>query len=646
MKDAVMENSTANKLENYKSTIKQALKVLKKKNLSLIVHGSSFPSLPEEDTGFGSPNSAGARKLVNFVSGIFGSIQLGPAGKTKGIDSSPYTGTIFSSNPLFIDLKPLTEKEWGNILSEQTYQNIVSNNPGRGTNKTAYSYIFKQQDEALKEAYNNFKVKASKELKKLAKDFENYKEDNKGWLEKDALYEALTEKNGNDYWPSWTDETDKNLFNPKTEDEKKACKQRIKEIKKKYSDVIDYYSFCQFVADKQRSEFLKFAKKEKVKLIADRQVAFSDRDYWAYQSLFLEGWNLGCPPDYFSEDGQAWGFPVVDPEKMFTKTGSLGEGGKLMKALYRKMFRENPGGVRIDHLVGLIDPWVYKSGAKPKIEEGAGRLYSSPEHPELSKYAIATMDDLDLTLEADKEHRVKTLTKEQIKKYGALISKVVIAAAEEEGQSKDNIICEDLGTLTYPVECVMKEYELKGMRLTQFVVPEKPKHPYRCCNIVANSWVMVGTHDNEPIAMWADKLVNTHEAYLHAKNLVADLLPKERASQTDDVICRLTSDRDFLIQTKLVEMFASKAENVQIFFSDFFGIYDVYNKPGTSGDQNWSLRVPDNFEEFYFEQLKKNQGINLPEILKLAIETKGEAFVHKYAELIQQLAEAAEALKH
>ena len=93
-------------------------------------------------------------------------------------------------------------------------------------------------------------------------------------------------------------------------------------------------------------------------------------------------------------------------------------------------------------------------------------------------------------------------------------------------------------------------------------------------------------------------------------------------------------------------MFASKAENVQIFFSDFFGIYDVYNKPGTSGDQNWSLRVPDNFEEFYFEQLKKNQGINLPEILKLAIETKGEAFVHKHAELIQQLAEAAEALKH
>ena len=34
---------------------------------------------------------------------------------------------------------------------------------------------------------------------------------------------------------------------------------------------------------------------------------------------------------------------------------------------------------------------------------------------------------------------------------------------------------------------------------------------------------MVGTHDNEPIKMWADAMINTHEGYLHAKNLVEDL---------------------------------------------------------------------------------------------------------------------------
>ena len=81
-------------------------------------------------------------------------------------------------------------------------------------------------------------------------------------------------------------------------------------------------------------------------MIADRQVAFSDRDMWAYQSLFLKDWLLGCPPDYFSKDGQAWGFPVLDPEQLFNDDGSLGKGGKFLKLLYKKMFKDNPGGVR------------------------------------------------------------------------------------------------------------------------------------------------------------------------------------------------------------------------------------------------------------------------------------------------------------
>ena len=53
---------------------------------------------------------------------------------------------------------------------------------------------------------------------------------------------------------------------------------------------------------------------------------------------------LGCPPDYFSKDGQAWGFPVMNPDRMYNEDGSLDEGGVLLKNLYKKMFRENPGG--------------------------------------------------------------------------------------------------------------------------------------------------------------------------------------------------------------------------------------------------------------------------------------------------------------
>ena len=608
--------------KNDTNLVSEALKVLGKENFALIIHGGSFPSKDGEDTGFGTFNSDAGHELIDYASGIFNAIQLGPAGKTKCTDSSPYCGTIFSANPLFIDLKQLTTKEWDEILSEETFKKIVRENPNQNKGKTSYTYICNAQNEALKEAWNNFK-----NSKHLKKEFEKFKKENSFWLENDSLYEALSIENGGDFWYIWKNETDKNLMNPKSDEEKKIYEKRIEEIKEKYADEIEFYKFCQFVLECQNEETKKYALKKGIKMIADRQVAFSDRDAWAYQSLFLDGWYLGCPPDYFSKDGQAWGFPVMDPDKMFNKDGSLGEGGVLMKNLYKKMFKENPGGVRIDHIVGLIDPWVYKVGKKPMCEEGAGRLYSSPEHPELSRYAIARNEDLDWTLEADKEKIVKTLSDEQIKLYGRLIEKIVIAAAKECGLDKNSIVCEDLGTLTNPVDAVMKKYGLQGMRLTQFVVPEKPEHPYRCKNIGENVWNMVGTHDNLPIEMWAESMINTHEGYLHAKNLVEDLFAE--AENKDDIIVRLTQDKDYLKFVKLTEIFASKAKNVQMFFTDFFQIKDVYNRPGTSGDQNWSLRLPNNFEELH--------PIDLNALLKAAIIARGREFATKHAILIEKL---------
>src|SRR5699024_4243233 len=95
--------------KNATKTVQKALKALGKKNFALIIHSGSFPSAAGENTGFGTVNSNGGKEVIDFASGIFNSIQLGPAGKTKGCDASPYTGTIFSGNPLFIDLKQLTE---------------------------------------------------------------------------------------------------------------------------------------------------------------------------------------------------------------------------------------------------------------------------------------------------------------------------------------------------------------------------------------------------------------------------------------------------------------------------------------------------------------------------------------------------------
>lgn len=612
--------------KNRVKTIKKALTALGKKNFVFIMHNGSFPAAAGENTGFGTINSDGGKEFINYAAGLFDAIQMGPAGKTKKSDSSPYTGTIFSNNPLFIDLKQLTTSKWHKILSEATFNEIVENNPNKGKNRTSYSYITIKQSQAMMEAYKNF-VKLND--KQLNKEFNKYKLENDSWLDKDSLYEAFSLENGSDYWPIWKNKQDKNIFNPKSNEEKIEFAKRIDEISKKYAQEIDEYKFEQFILYKQNLETRKLAESKNIKMIADRQVAFSDRDCWAYQSLFLDGWCLGCPPDYFSKDGQAWGFPVVNPEKLFNSDGSLGDAGILMKNLYKKMFHENPGGVRIDHIVGLIDPWVYKKGKKPMPEQGAGRLYSSPEHEELKKYAIAKLEDLDTTLTSDKEKRVKTLTEEQIKLYGRFIEKIVIAAAKEEGLTKDSIVCEDLGTLTNPVAAVMKDYDLLGMKLTQFTVPTEEDDPYRCKNITPRSWAMIGTHDNQPVTVWANSLIHTHEGYLHVKNLVDDLFSEEQ--DKDSIIVKMTNDADFLKETKLVELFACKAENIQIFFTDFFNMNETYNVPGTSGDKNWSLRLPDNYKEM--------QTINLPLLLKKAIIARGKEFANKNQKLIEELDE-------
>lgn len=111
------------------------------------------------------------------------------------------------------------------------------------------------------------------------------------------------------------------------------------------------------------------------------------------------------------------------------------------------------------------------------------------------------------------------------------------------------------------------------------------------------------------------------------KNLVEDLFAE--AENKDDIIVKLTQDKEYLRFVKLTEIFASKARNVQIFFTDFFQINDVYNRPGTSGDQNWSLRLPNNFEEL--------TPIDLQAILKAAIIARGREFASKHASLIEKL---------
>lgn len=658
---------------NFKPVIKQSLKDLDKNEVVLIVHAGSLPSSYKADTGYGSPNSKGAKDLIDFASGVFTGIQFGPGGKTKSSDSSPYTSTLFSSNPLFVDLQQLTEDKFGKILPQKEFNKVVANNNKYNKSETNYSYIYNAQNEALKIAYNNF-INSDKEVvNQLKEEFEDYKnsEKNNPWLENDAIYEALSIKNGNDYWPIWDDELDRTLLQKQDTTE---GRQRLKEIKEEYSDEIDFYKFTQFIFSKQMQETKEYANSKGVKFIADKQVAFSDRDTWAYQDLFLDGWKLGCPPDYFSKTGQAWGFPVMNPSKLFNEDGSLAQGGEILKKCFVKIFSEYDS-LRIDHFLGLVDPWVYPEGSNPMRSEGSGRLYSSPFEPALKEYSIISEDNIDIDKKEKLENAGLTweendyidgdsLTSEQAEKYSMYTEKIILAAAKEafnindeeienlkeivqesenpkvvakaqrqldeiNSKIKDSIIVEDLGSITTPMKIVMEKLGLNGVKISQFMNPDSKNDPYLPTSFKENdgSWYMAGCHDTKPVSIWAQETVenakNGDKGAIKHIEYVADYLYKND-SDYEAKKEEMYNNPKALMQAEYTMLLKSDAKNIQIFYADLFGDKRIYNTPGTMPEFNWKTRIDNNFMLQYNEGLRKQEAFNFPKSAKEAIKSRIE----------------------
>ncbi|MEB3287588.1 MAG: 4-alpha-glucanotransferase [Vampirovibrionales bacterium] len=615
-------------MADYQSTVKEALTALGTEDLSLIIHGSSFPSLADADTGFGSPYGEAAKTFLLYLKSLgFNGVQLGPGGKTKAVDASPYVSTTFSGNPLFIDLAPLVSQ---GLLSQASYKRIIAENPAqevageasKKNHKTAYDYIYVQQAGALQEAFETFEAKAAEPaVAKMRRDFDAFCAKNAWWLEKDALYEALAVEHQNDYWPQWPSDLDKRLLNPQAS-EQHAAEERVAELKSRQAGVIRRYQFEQWLLDCQKQAFVQWATSEGIKLIADRQVGFADRDVWAYQTLFMQEWALGAPPDYFSKNGQAWDMPVLNPDLLFMPDGGLGPGGEFLKSIFDKTFCENPGGVRIDHIIGLIDPWIYLKKKSPKLEDGAGRLFSSPEHPLLGRFSKARPDQVNHQVAAYHEDRIQHLSNEDIERYAAII-RLVADCAKAHDLPLNAVICEDLGTLTNPVKAVLDVLGLSGVRVSEFVDTDKSDHLYRGRNVAPQHWIMPGSHDNEPLYRWVKKLFEENRQFAHTRNLREDLQPAGSLAATFALpFGAIDHDPKAFLLAKYAELFASPSAHVQVFFSDFFAIDALYNKPGQGGKSNWALRLPNAYDECYAKALKRQTALNLPMTLHLALASR------------------------
>lgn len=560
-------------MQELTSLIDAALAELGVRRLLLSIHDVSFPSDADEDVGRGSPYTRASERLLTFLRGLgFTGLQLGPQGQTSADNPSPYDGTFFSRNVDSIPLRALA--------------------PFVDTTGAATGATTERADHLRAHTTLHGLVARMRESAPIATRTDAFALANMEWLMRDGLYDAIRTSYGDIGFRDWPEHGDRAFWDR----DPSALLQR-------FAPHIRRYAMAQTIAHEAHAEFRKRAGALGLVLYADLQVGTSDADAWARASSFLPDWVMGAPPSRTNPEGQPWGYGVIDPAK--------GDDG-FFTARIEKAFAEYDG-LRIDHPHGLVCPWVYRPGtADPEAAVRAGsRLHESPDRPELARYAITRDDQLDHGQPRFSDEWVIDLDSPQIDKYANRFD-AIVATAIRTGRAPSSLACEVLSTAPHPLRCVLERHGLGRFRVTQKANLDDPSDGYRSENAETPDWAMIGNHDTPPVF----SLTRTWTPERKAK--WADYLGPRLELATSDV--ERLSDPGFLAQALLADLFACPAENVSIFFGDLFGYEDSFNVPGLVSSQNWSLRLPSDFESLYRER-----GLDIPLALAMALEAKSSS---------------------
>ncbi|MBR1577666.1 MAG: 4-alpha-glucanotransferase [Bacteroidales bacterium] len=281
-------------------------------------------------------------------------IQLLPVNDTtrKGgwQDSYPYSPvSTFALHPLYMHLQDLGIKEDAAFRKQQAALNALP--------ELDYPKVFKAKMAYIRQAYEK---RGAKDLASAA--FKRFCKENQGWLDEYTAFCARRDK-----------------LEP------------------------EYYAWMQYHLDKQFCEEVDYARAKGVSFKGDLPIgvsADSAEAYW-HPELFNLDSSTGAPPDFFSRDGQNWGFPTYNWEEMAKDDYAW------WKARLRKMSRYFDA-FRIDHILGFFRIWEipteYKSGmmghfnpALPYSPEDIaalglpleGLFHPDPRHPGMYQPLIA-----------------------------------------------------------------------------------------------------------------------------------------------------------------------------------------------------------------------------------------------------------------
>lgn len=136
----------------------------------------------------------------------------------------------------------------------------------------------------------------------------------------------------------------------------------VQAFAREHEDAVDFHCFLQWAAARQWAAAQRTAESAgmAIGLVADLAVGTDSAGShaWARQRDLLIGVTVGAPPDVFNAQGQGWGLTTFSPRAMRT------QGFRAFIEMLRAVMAV-PGGVRIDHVLGLMRLWVIPDGARP-----------------------------------------------------------------------------------------------------------------------------------------------------------------------------------------------------------------------------------------------------------------------------------------
>ena len=470
--------------------------------------GTAIPvfSLRSEDD-FGVGEFYDLKKMVDWAAATGQSVlQLLPINDTTMFhtweDSYPYNpNSTFALHPQFIHLPAAgvkVDKEYKALQAELNALEQID-----------YERVNNAKLDLLRKAFD-------KTFKKLSekKEYQDFVAANQDWLIPYAAFCVLRDQNGTPDFSKWKGFA-------------KYSKKKVAAFCEEYRKDIDFWCFVQYHLDAQLSEVCAYAHSKGVVFKGDLPIGISRTsvDAWLYPQLFHMNSQAGAPPDAFSADGQNWGFPTYNWEKMAEDDYAW------WKARLAKM-SEYFDAFRIDHILGFFRIWEipleYQSGLEgyfsPALPYPANELQNQgfdvnekalfiedPRktgcyHPKIGARQTQAYIWLDAYRRAAFDrlyddffyHRNNEFWKEKaMQKLPALLDSTGMLACGE-----------DLGMIPATVPQVMSDLRILSLEIQRMPksVDETFAHP---ANYPYLSVCTTSTHDMNPVRAWweEDKIV-------------------------------------------------------------------------------------------------------------------------------------------